>query len=45
MRMRMRMRILAVLLAGLWLGGAPLARAAVPESPRLRVIGVADGLP
>ncbi len=40
------MRKLAVLLlAASWVCAAPMARAAVPESPRLRVIGVADGLP
>ena len=40
------MRMLAVLLlAASWVCGVPVARAAVPESPRLRVIGVADGLP
>ena len=40
------MRMLAVLLLAVsWVCGVPVARAAVPESPRLRVIGVADGLP
>ena len=38
------MRLATVLLAA-WAGGAPMARAAVPEAPRLRVFGVADGLP
>ena len=41
-----RMRMTTGLLLAAWLGGcAPLAQAAVPETPLLRVIGVADGLP
>ncbi len=32
-------------LVAAWMGGAPVARAALPESPRLRVVGVAEGLP
>ena len=40
------MRMTTGLLLAAWLGCcAPLAQAAVPEMPRLRVIGVADGLP
>ena len=39
------MRKVLVLLLAAWVCGAPMAQAAVPESPRLRVIGVADGLP
>ncbi|MGH8077728.1 MAG: ligand-binding sensor domain-containing protein, partial [Lysobacter sp.] len=34
-----------LLLAAAWVCAVPVAQAAVPESPRLRVIGVADGLP
>ena len=41
----MRMQRVAVLLLAAWVCGAPLARSAVPESPLLRVIDVADGLP
>ena len=39
------MRMQGVLLVAAWLCGAPMVRAALPESPRLRVIGVAEGLP
>ena len=39
------MRRVMVLLLAACLWGGPMARAEVPESPRLRVIGVADGLP